>query len=80
MAANYVVTLAVVTTAGHLNAPWYLVAKLAIVAASTSWNFLLCRYWISAPPRTESPKHDRLLVRVPVSNDEESLGSPGESR
>ena len=37
--ANYVITLAVVTTAGDVSAR-YLVAKLAVVAGSTSWNFL----------------------------------------
>ena len=48
--ANYVITLAVVTTAGDVSAR-YLVAKLAIVAGSTSWNFLLYRHWVFTPPR-----------------------------
>lgn len=42
---NYVITLAVVTTVGPENA-WYLVAKLAVVATSTIWNFLLYRFWV----------------------------------
>lgn len=49
--ANYVITLVVVTTVGHVSARWYLAAKLAVVAGSTSWNFLLYRYWIFAPSR-----------------------------
>ena len=47
--ANYVITLAVVTTAGHVGSR-YLVAKVAVVAASTSWNFLLYRHWVFTPP------------------------------
>lgn len=58
--ANYVITLAVVTTAGQLSAEWYLVAKLAVVAGSTSWNFLLYRHWVFTPPRHTSTKHDRV--------------------
>lgn len=50
VAANYVITLVVVTTAAHLSTR-YLVAKLAVVAASTSWNFLLYRHWVFRPPR-----------------------------
>ena len=61
VAANYVITLAVVTTAGHESA-WYLVAKVAVVAASTSWNFLLYRYWVFTPPRPTSSKQDRVAV------------------
>ena len=49
--ANYVITLVVVTTVGHVSARWYLVAKLAVVAGATSWNFLLYRYWVFALPR-----------------------------
>jgi putative flippase GtrA len=49
--ANYVITLAVVTTVGHVSARWYLVAKLAVVAGATSWNFLLYRHWVFTPPR-----------------------------
>lgn len=49
--ANYVITLVVVTTVEHLNAGWYLAAKLAVVAGSTLWNFLLYRYWVFVPPR-----------------------------
>jgi putative flippase GtrA len=60
VAANYVITLTVVTTAGHLSAEWYLVAKLAVVAGSTSWNFLLYRHWVFTPPRPPSTKHDRV--------------------
>jgi putative flippase GtrA len=51
--ANYVITLVVVTTAGHVGNR-YLVAKLAVVAASTLWNFLLYRYWVFAAPRRPS--------------------------
>ena len=51
--ANYVITLAVVTTAGHVG-DRYLVAKVAVVAASTLWNFLLYRHWVFAPPRPQS--------------------------
>jgi len=47
--ANYVITLAVVTTAGHVG-DRYLVAKVAVVAASTCWNFLLYRHWVFTPP------------------------------
>lgn len=54
--ANYVITLVVVTTVGHVSARWYLVAKLLVVAGSTSWNFLLYRYWVFAQPRQTSPK------------------------
>lgn len=55
--ANYVITLVVVTTADHESA-WYLVAKTAVVAASTSWNFLLYRHWVFSPPRNRSPEPD----------------------
>ncbi|HET9649632.1 MAG TPA: GtrA family protein [Microlunatus sp.] len=51
--ANYVITLAVVTTAGHVG-DRYLVAKVAVVAASTLWNFLLYRNWVFAPLRPPS--------------------------
>jgi putative flippase GtrA len=57
--ANYVITLVVVTTAGHVN-DRYLVAKVAVVAASTSWNFLLYRHWVFNPPRATSSKQDRV--------------------
>ena len=60
--ANYVITLAVVTTAGHMSDRWYLVAKLAVVAASTSWNFLLYRHWVFTPPRPTSSKQDSFAV------------------
>ncbi|WP_344805056.1 GtrA family protein [Microlunatus ginsengisoli] len=50
---NYVITLAVVTTAGHVG-DRYLVAKVAVVAASTLWNFLLYRHWVFTPPRPPS--------------------------
>ena len=78
--ANFVITFAVVTSAGHLSDRWYLVAKLAVVAASTPWNFLLYRYWIFTPPRPKSPKHNRLLVPVPVRHDEDSVPSHGDPR
>ncbi len=51
--ANYLITLAVVTTAGHVG-DRYLVAKVAVVAASTLWNFLLYRHWVFAPSRPPS--------------------------
>ena len=51
--ANYVITLAVVTTAGHVG-DRYLVAKVVVVAVSTSWNFLLYRHWVFTPPRPPS--------------------------
>jgi putative flippase GtrA len=53
--ANYVITLAVVTAVGQVSY-WYLVAKLAVVAGSTSWNFLLYRHWVFTPPRPTSSK------------------------
>lgn len=77
VAANYVITLAVVTTAGHVG-DRYLVAKIAVVAASTSWTFLLYRHWVFAPPRPSSSKQElsrQVLVVVPADNDEESVGS-----
>jgi hypothetical protein len=59
--ANYVITLVVVTTAAHVSAR-YLVAKLAVVAGSTSWNFLLYRHWVFTPPRSRPTpsKQDRV--------------------
>ena len=57
--ANYVITLAVVTTAGHV-ADKYLVAKVAVVAVSTAWNFLLYRHWVFNPPRPTSSRRDRV--------------------
>lgn len=81
VAFNYVINLAVVTSAGHVG-NWYLVAKAAVVAASTSWNFLLYRYWVFTPPRPSSsskqePSRQMLMV-VPAYNDEESVGSQGD--
>jgi putative flippase GtrA len=59
--ANYVITLVVVTTASDVSAR-YLVAKLAVVAGSTSWNFLLYRHWVFTPPRSSpTAKQDRVL-------------------
>lgn len=55
--ANYVITLAVVTTAGQVG-DRYLVAKVAVVALSTLWNFLLYRYWVFTPPRLASSNPD----------------------
>jgi len=96
--ANYVITLAVVTTAGHVG-DRYLVAKVAVVAGSTTWNFLLYRHWVFTPPRPTSSRRDgvpwfgrnpshrggrsvqlsrQMLLPVPVYNDEESVGSPGD--
>jgi putative flippase GtrA len=57
--ANYVITLAVVTTAGHVG-DRYLVAKVAVVAVSTLWNFLLYRHWVFTPPRPKSQDRDRV--------------------
>ena len=57
--ANYVITLVVVTTAGHVGRR-YLVAKVAVVAVSTGWNFLLYRYWVFTPPRPASSDVDRV--------------------
>ena len=72
--ANYVITLAVVTTAGHVS-PRYLVAKLAVVAGSTSWNFLLYRHWVFTPPRPTSSKQDRVpwIGRNPRHRDGRSV-------
>ena len=61
VAANYVITLAVVTTAGQVG-DRYLVAKVAVVAGSTAWNFLLYRHWVFTPPRPTSSEQDH---RVP---------------
>jgi putative flippase GtrA len=73
--ANYVITLAVVTTAGHMSDRWYLVAKLAVVAGSTSWNFLLYRHWVFTPPRPTSSKQDRVprIGRNPRHRDGRSV-------
>lgn len=72
--ANYVITLAVVTTAGHVG-DRYLVAKVAVVAASTSWNFLLYRHWVFTPPRPTSSKQDRVpwIGRKPRHRDGRSV-------
>jgi putative flippase GtrA len=58
---NYVITLVVVTTVAHVSTR-YLVAKLAVVAGSTSWNFLLYRHWVFTPPRSRptSSKQNRV--------------------
>ena len=74
-------------------------AKVAVVAGATSWNFLLYRYWYSPRPVQTSPRQDgcrgsggsrvivmarpvepsrQMLVVVPASNDEESVGSHGD--
>jgi putative flippase GtrA len=48
---NLGITVAVVTVAAHIGVP-YVIAKLAVVAASTCWNFVLYRHWVftrSAP-------------------------------
>ena len=72
--ANYVITLVVVTTAGHVG-DRYLVAKVAVVAASTSWNFLLYRHWVFTPPRPTSSKQDRVpwIGRKPRHRDGRSV-------
>lgn len=43
--ANLLVTVLVVTSAEAAGAP-YVIAKLAVVAGSTLWNFLLYRHWV----------------------------------
>ena len=69
---NYVITLGVVTTVAHVSAR-YVVAKLAVVAGSTSWNFLLYRHWVFTPPRSRptSSKQNRVpwLGRGPRHRD-----------
>ena len=48
---NLGITVAVVTVAAHIGVPC-VIAKLAVVAASTCGNFLLYRHWVftgSAP-------------------------------
>ncbi|HEY8282433.1 MAG TPA: GtrA family protein [Leifsonia sp.] len=50
--ANLVITVVVVSGAAHVGIP-YVIAKLAVVAASTCWNFVLYRRWVFAGP--ESP-------------------------
>jgi putative flippase GtrA len=72
--ANYVITLAVVTTAGHVG-DRYLVAKVVVVAVSTSWNFLLYRHWVFTPPRPTSSKQQRVrwIGRNPRHGDGRSV-------
>ena len=72
--ANYVITLAVVTTAGHVG-DRYLVAKVAVVAVLTSWNFLLYRHWVFTPPRPTSSNRDRVpwIGRNPRHRDDRSV-------
>ena len=43
--ANLGITVAVVNGAEHIGVP-YLFGKLAVVAASTCWNFVLYRRWV----------------------------------
>lgn len=43
--ANLLVTVAVVTGAEHIGVP-YIIGKVAVVAASTGWNFFLYRHWV----------------------------------
>ena len=47
VAANLAITVAVVTGAEHIGAP-YVLGKLAVAAASTCWNFVLYRHWVFA--------------------------------
>lgn len=61
--ANYLITLVVVTTAGHVG-DRYLVAKVAVVAGSTLWNFLLYRHWVFTPPRATSSARDQKIDSV----------------
>lgn len=74
--ANYVITVAVVMTAGHLG-DRYLVAKVAVVAASTTWNFLLYRHWVFTPPHPTPSTRDRApwLGRSPRRRDGRSVES-----
>jgi putative flippase GtrA len=65
--ANYVITLVVVTTAAHAGLP-YLAAKLAVVAGSTVWNFLLYRHWVFTPPRSRPLSSTPVGVRPLGSN------------
>lgn len=48
LAANLVLTVLVVSGAEALGLP-YVLAKGAVVAASTLWNYLLYRRWVFAP-------------------------------
>lgn len=50
LAANLVLTVAVVSGADAAGIP-YVAAKVAVVLASTCWNYLLYRAWVFAPPR-----------------------------
>jgi putative flippase GtrA len=72
VAANYVITLAVVTTAGPVS-DRYLVAKLAVVAASTSWNFLLYRHWVFNPPRTRRQRASSRADTLPDAKTSRSV-------
>jgi putative flippase GtrA len=45
--ANLCITVAVVTGAERIGVP-YVIGKLAVVAASTCWNFVLYRRWVFA--------------------------------
>lgn len=45
--ANLLLTVAVVTGAGGLGVP-YVLAKGAVVLASTLWNYVLYRRWVFA--------------------------------
>jgi putative flippase GtrA len=45
--ANLAITVAVVSGAEHVGVP-YVLGKLAVVAASTCWNFVLYRRWVFA--------------------------------
>jgi len=47
--ANLGIAVAVVTGAEHIGVP-YVLGKLAVVAASTCWNFVLYRRWVFAQP------------------------------
>ena len=74
--ANYVITLVVVTTAAQVGGH-YLLAKLAVVAGSTVWNFLLYRYWVFRAPtgRPTSPQQDA----VPLTGQDPRRYSDGVS-
>jgi putative flippase GtrA len=48
--ANLAITVTVVTLAADAGVP-YLVAKLAVVATSTAWNFVLYRHWVFTAAR-----------------------------
>ena len=55
LGANLVVTVLVVSSSQALGLP-YLAGKLAVVAASTAWNYVLYRRWVFTPERRPAPQ------------------------